>query len=483
MLAVLLLDPWAVLAAGFWLSFGAVGLIFYVSQGWTGHDAVQPANVVKSESQVERELRQRELQPALPESRSVPRWSVAGWLTPWLSQWGRIQWAITVGLAPAVLLLFSQVSLVGPLANALAIPVVSGIITPLALIGAAVPLDAILQLADLLTVWLLGFLAWCDALPLALWQQPAPPPWSVLVALLGVLWLLAPRGVASRWVGLLLFIPALCVVPPRPAHGEAWVITLDVGQGLAVLVLTAEHALLYDTGPTWGSDSDSGERIIAPYLRAVGARNLDAMIVTHNDSDHSGGAVSVMRNAEVGWLASSLSPGNPLARMAADSRRCERGQRWQWDGVEFAFLHPSREDYADASLKNNNLSCVLRIASAHGSMLLTGDVERAAESLLVAREGTDLRAEVLLAPHHGSRTSSTAEFLAAVRPQWVVVPVGYRNRFGHPRADVLARYAEINARVRRTDFDGALTARLAEGGITVYGEREVRPRYWYAARL
>ena len=458
LLAVLMVDPWAVLAAGFWLSFGAVGLIFYVSQGWTVRD-------------------------------SGPG-TAAGWwarCARWLGQWGRVQWAITVGLAPATVLLFAQVSLVGPLANAVAIPAVSAIITPLALLCAVLPAglpsDGLLQLADLLTGWVMRFLLWCDALPLAQWQQPVPPVWTVLVAMGGVVWLLAPRGIPSRYLGLVLFLPALTVPAPRPAPGEAWITTLDVGQGLAVLVRTASHTLLYDAGPTYGAESDSGQRVIAPYLRAVGATQLDLMIVSHNDSDHSGGARSVMRNAEIARFSSSLDPGNPILEMATEGGRCVRGERWHWDGVEFAFLHPATADYLDSRLKINNRSCVLRVAGAHGAMLLTGDIEKQAEALLLAREGAGLQADVLLAPHHGSRTSSTAAFLEAVRPRLVVVPAGYRNRFGHPKGEVLARYIAGGAAVLRTDIDGAVTVRLNEAGFSAEAERAVRPRYWRAARL
>ena len=435
LLAVLLVDPWAVLSAGFWLSFGAVALIFYVSQGWTGRQS-------------------------------------------WLGQWASIQWAITVGLAPAALLLFSQVSLVGPLANAIAIPVVSAIITPLALICAVAPFEFLLHFADLLTAWLMQFLEWCDSLPLALWQQPVPPVWAVGIATAGVLWLLAPRGIASRWLGLILFLPVVLVEPPRPARGEAWVTTLDVGQGLAVVVRTAEHSLLYDAGPAYGTDSDSGERIIAPFLRAVGSTRLDAMVVTHNDIDHSGGALSVLKNAQVLEFLSSLEPANPIVVAAEAPRRCVRGDRWQWDGVDFAVLHPAPEDYADSGLRINNLSCVVRIGTAHGAVLLTGDIEKAAEALLVARDANGLKADVLLVPHHGSRTSSTAGFIAAVHPDLAVVPAGYRNRFGHPRADVLGRYADAQSRVLRTDLDGAVTVRLAAGTVQASGERAAAPRYW-----
>jgi competence protein ComEC len=435
LLAVLLVDPWAVLSAGFWLSFGAVALIFYVSQGWTGRQS-------------------------------------------WVGQWAGIQWAITVGLAPAALLLFSQVSLVGPLANAIAIPAVSAIITPLALICAIAPIEFLLRFADLLTGWLMDFLVWCDSLPLALWQQAVPPVWAVCIATLGVLWLLAPRGIASRWLGVTLFLPVLLVQPARPAPGEAWITTLDVGQGLAVVVRTAEHSLLYDTGPAFGMDADSGERIVAPFLRAVGSSRLDAMVVSHNDLDHSGGALSVLKNARVLELVSSLEPANPIVAAAPMARRCVRGDRWQWDGVDFAIVHPAREDYADSGLRINNLSCVLRVATAHGSVLLTGDIEKAAEALLVERDGSGLKADVMLVPHHGSRTSSTADFIAAAHPEVAVVPAGYRNRFGHPRADVLGRYGDARSRILRTDLDGAISVRLANGLVAASGERATDPRYW-----
>ena len=439
LLAVLVVDPWAVLSAGFWLSFGAVALIFYVAHGWTGRES-------------------------------------------WLAQWGRVQWAITVGLAPAALLLFSQVSLVGPIANAVAIPAVSAVITPLALACAVFPFEPLMRLAGALAGALMQFLAWCDSLPLALWQQPVPPAWAVGIAMLGVVWLLAPRGIASRWLGLVLFVPALIAAPPRPAPGEAWVTTLDVGQGLAVVVRTSHHALLYDAGPAY-ADSDSGERIIAPYLRAVGSTGLDAMVISHNDSDHSGGALSVMREAEVGSLLSSMGPENPIVAAANAPRRCVRGEQWQWDGVAFEVLHPAPGDYATPAAKINNLSCVLRIATAGGSLLLTGDIEKPAEEALIERDGAQLRSDVLLAPHHGSRTSSTTAFLSAVASPLVIVAAGYRNRFGHPRADVVARYESARAKVLRTDLDGAITVTLGPQEVEAIGERAANPRYWRDARL
>ena len=428
---VLAFDPWAVLAPGFWLSFGAVALIFFTSaeQGATAR------------------------------------------------QWLRVQWAITIGLAPAALFLFAQFSVVGPLANAIAIPLVSAVVTPLALLAALLPWDGPLEAAAWLMQWLLQFLDWCASLPAAVWQQHAPPLWTVLLALAGVAWLLAPRGLPWRATGLALMLPAVALPPPAPPPGEAWITTLDVGQGLAVLVRTAHRALLYDAGPAFGTEADSGERIIAPYLRAAGIARLDAMVVTHNDSDHSGGAASVVENFEVDLLLSSLPAGHPLPAMVPGAQRCAAGMSWEWDGVRFAVLHPASA--AARAKKSNDLSCVLKVTAGAHSMLLTGDIEKPAEAELVARDAEALAADVLLMPHHGSKTSSSPGFLDAVRPSVAVIPVGYRNRFGHPNADVVQRYAGTT--IFRTDRDGAVTLRLSNGSFDIQGERRARRRYWHDA--
>jgi competence protein ComEC len=438
---VLAFDPWAVLSAGFWLSFGAVALIFFVSN--------------ERGAMVE--------------------------------QWLRVQWAVTLGLAPAALFLFAQVSIVGPLANAVAIPVISAVVTPLALAAAVLPWDGLLESAAWLVQWLLQFLEWCSSQPAAVWQQHAPPLWSVLLALAGVLWLLAPRGVPWRATGLALMLPAVALPPPAPRQGEAWITTLDVGQGLAVLVRTAHRSLLYDAGPAFGTEADSGERIIAPYLRAAGIQRLDVLIVTHNDTDHSGGAAAVGENFEVGEMLSSLPAGHPLLALAPGARRCAAGQGWEWDGVRFELLHPASADAR--ARKSNDLSCVLKVSAGGRSMLLTGDIELPAEAELVERGATALAerghpaltADILLVPHHGSRTSSGAAFLGAVQPALAVVPVGYRNRFGHPNAGVMERYAAMNIRVFRTDRDGAVTVSLSRAGLDVIGERQQRRRYWHDA--
>jgi competence protein ComEC len=425
------LDPWAVLQPGFWLSFGAVALIFYVSAGWSG----------------------REARPL---------------------QWLRVQWAITVGLAPAALFLFAQISVVGPLANALAIPLVSAVITPLALLAALLPLDALLQMAEWLVQWQLEYLEWCAQLPAATWQQHAPHLWETLLALAGVAWLLLPRGFPWRAGGAALMLPALALPAPAPIPGEAWVTTLDVGQGLAVLVRTANRALLYDAGPAFGAEADSGERIVAPYLRAAGIARLDALVLTHNDTDHTGGALSLLEGMEVDRVLSSLPQSHPLLALAPSPQRCRRGMAWEWDGVRFEMLHPAG---GLAARRRNDESCVLRVSAGGVSMLLTGDIERGGEIELLRTAA--LRADALLVPHHGSRTSSTGEFLAAVRPRFAVAAAGYRNRFGHPHEEVLGRYSARGIELLRTDRDGALTVRLAPATIGVEAERARRARYWH----
>lgn len=427
--AIVLFDPWAPLSPGLWLSFGAVILIFYAAAGWSA-----------AESRV--------------------------------MQWARVQWAITLGLAPAALLLFGQVSLAGPIANALAIPLVSIVITPLALAAAVLPADALLHFAAWLVQWLLEFLEWCAALPAALWQQHVPPAWAVLGALAGAAWLTAPRGVPWRPAGLALLAPAFLASPASPPPGEAWITAFDVGQGLAVLARTSSHTLLYDAGPAFGSDSDSGARVVVPALRGEGIAALDLLVLSHEDNDHLGGALTVLESFEVRALASSLPQAHPLLALAPAARRCARGERWEWDGVRFEFLHPGP---AVPGRRRNDGSCVLRISASGRAVLLAGDIERAAELDVLKSE--TVASEVLVVPHHGSRTSSSAEFIAGVSPRWAIVPVGYRSRFGHPHPQVLERYREAGAQIVRTDLDGAVTILLSRE-TKVLAERRLRERYW-----
>lgn len=357
LLVVLLADPWAVLAAGFWLSFGAVGALLYVAAGSVGESG--------------------------------------GWRGK-LRGWGVVQWAATLASLPVLLLVFQQFSLVSPLANALAIPVVSFVVTPLALLAAVLPWWPLAALAHTVLGWLLLFLDWCAAWPV--WQAPAPPLWAAVGAAGGVALCLLPRGVPGRGLGIFLLLPALFWPVERPGAGEAWIDVLDVGQGLAAVVRTREHLLLYDPGPLYSAESDAGQRVVVPYLRWLGQDRVDRLIVTHRDSDHAGGTASVMAALTVGEVLSSVPE--------LGGRPCVAGERWRWEGVDFAILHPEVGAPA-AGGKANHVSCVLRVAAGGKVMLLTSDIEAPDEAALLQRGSGELRADVLLVPHHGSRTSST----------------------------------------------------------------------------
>jgi competence protein ComEC len=253
---------------------------------------------------------------------------------------------------------------------------------------------------------------------------------------------------------------------------------LDVGQGLAVVARTENHALLYDTGPGFSAEADSGSRTIVPFLRGEGIKQLDGIIVTHADTDHSGGALSVMEAVPVEWLVSSLRDDHPIQQAASSGYRCRAGQSWQWDGIRFDMLHPLEQNYNESKLKTNALSCVLKITTAHGSVLLPADIEKKSEYQLLAREGDALSSTVLIAPHHGSKTSSTEGFIRQVNPRLVIFTVGYRNRFGHPRDEVMERYRSLGSRLLRSDADGAVLLRFADNEFAVETSRMLRRRYW-----
>ena len=398
----------------------------------------------------------------------------------------RTQALVTVGLVPLTLALFQQVSLISPLANALAIPVITFAVVPLALAGIVLPLDILWQAAHALFAAMMIPLVWLAQFPGAVWQQHAPPAWAVAAALVGVVWLAAPRGVPGRALGAVWFLPLFVLVPPRPDPGTFRMTVLDVGQGLAVVVETHRHTLLYDTGPRYTDDADAGGRIVAPFLRAAGIARLGAMIVSHQDSDHSGGAATLVQTVPVDWLLSSLPYDHDLlaewAEEGGAALRCAAGQRWDWDGVRFAVLHPPAAFYDTAGLKTNDLSCVVRVESVSGSALLTGDIEARSETELLRDVSEALKVDVLVVPHHGSRTSSTPPFIAATAAAIAVFTPGYRNRFGHPRPDVVARYRAAGAQIRRTDFDGALTFDFAPGAApTPRAERVRDRRYWREA--
>ncbi len=445
------LDPWAFLQAGFWLSFAAVALLMA--------SAVAPAS-------------------------DTPTDEATGWRR-WLRRFVdslrnglRTQVVATLGLTPLTLVFFQQVSLVGFAANLVAIPLVTLVITPLALLGVVfVPLwGAGAWAVQQLNAWL-GLLG---ALPGAVWSVPVAPLWAQLAGLLAATLAMLPLPWRVRAMALPLALPLLLPTPALPERGRFDLLALDVGQGTAVLVRTREHLLLFDAGPQYSRESDAGQRVLLPLLRARGEPRIDTLVLSHRDLDHVGGAAALLKAVPVGELLSSLELQHPLLAAARHTRRCSAGQSWLWDGVRFDILRPPEADY-ERQLKSNAMSCVLRVSETRDggrSALLTGDIEREQEAALVAGQRDALRSDVLIAPHHGSRTSSTAAFLDAVRPATAVFQAGDHNRFGHPAPDVLQRYRDRGIALRVSPACGAW---LWSAGESVEGEclRESGLRYWH----
>jgi competence protein ComEC len=439
--AVLLFDPWAGMSPGFWLSFVAVGLLLW---------AALSEHLSASE---QRSWRQR--------------------VHLWLKGFGRTQWAITIGTLPFLLLFFSQFSLVSPITNALAIPWVSGVVTPLTILALIVPWDALLYLSNSLMAPLLAFLNWSAALPLSIWHAPVPTPVVFALAVFGALWWLMPSGLPGRWLAIFLCLPLVLPEIEQIPEGQARIEVLDVGQGLAVVVRTHRHALLYDTGPYYSSEADAGVRVIVPYLRSIGVDRLDGMVVTHRDTDHSGGALSVLESMPVGWVADAPDTRFADAVPGVRGKTCQSGHGWTWDGVRFEFLHPSSKAAAK-DMASNHQSCVLQISVGDKRMLLTSDIELLDEQQMVA-QGVP-RSQILLVPHHGSGTSSGEALLDAVQPEVAIVPVGYRNRYRHPKPSVMAAYEARKIKTYRTDTDGMVQVDLP--AMTVSAYRRVHQRYW-----
>jgi competence protein ComEC len=434
LLAVLLWDPFAVLSAGFWLSFAAVAAILYTVTGRAAG------------------------------SRSWTRW-------------GRAQWAIAVGLLPLSLLLFHRATATGLLANLVAIPMVGFLVLPLTLIGTVlsglVPGAAsfLLMAAEHCLGWLWALLQALSSIDAAQWQQSEPALWAVAAATVGVLWLLAPRGVPSRWLGALWLLPLFLSEPERPAPGDMALTVLDVGQGLAAVVRTHEHVLVYDAGPRYSADFDAGGAVVVPFLQQAGVHEVDRLVLSHGDNDHVGGAESVVDAIPVKRILSGTAtpPKGPAAAP------CAAGQHWAWDGVTFRVLHPP----PGAALGDNDASCVLYVDSGHASILLAGDIGGHAEQALL--EAGLPRSTVMVVPHHGSSTSSTVPFVEAVHPEWALFSAGYRNQFGFPRRSVVRRYQAFGARVLNTAEAGAITLSFEGSGIQVDRYR-VSGRHWWTSR-
>lgn len=434
---LLLLDPLAILGAGFWLSFAGVAWMLW----------------------------------CLPAEQGPRRWAV-------LHDFAAAQAVATLGLLPLTVTLFGQASFAGPFANLAAVPWWSLVVIPLALLG---------LLADSLHAgfgdvpWRVA--AWCfDALwpllariadsPLAMAWLPEPRWFALPLALLAVFWLLLPRGVLGKPLALLLWLPLLFPARDLPARGEAELVVIDVGQGLSVLVRTARHSLLYDMGPAMEDGFDAGERAVVPALHALGVRRLDAAILSHGDNDHAGGWAAVDKAFPVVAL---LAPeGSPAPGIAP----CVAGQSWEWDGVRFRVLHPTQ----GFPYLGNEASCVVRVETRHGNALLTGDIGHYVERAMLHRESGRMRNEVVVVAHHGSAGSSDPAFVEATGARLAVVSSGAGNRFGHPRADVVRRWCGAGAEVVDTSRAGAVRVWLGRNGLRLDERRNSRPRSWDAAR-
>lgn len=414
LLAVLVFDPNAPLMAGFWLSFGAVAVILYLAGG---------------------------------------RWRRDHWLGQSIS----LQFGVTLGLVAPMLIFFQQVPLLSPLANLIAIPWVGCTVLPLSLLAALVGAlsetlqSFLLSLAALTMEGLWHVLVWLEALPGVLWQGPAPPLWALAFALPGTALLLAPRGLPGRWLALPLWLPLLWPPVTVPAIGGYWFTLLDVGQGLAAVVRTRNHVLVYDTGPQLGANLDAGRAILVPFLRQQGVRRVNMLLISHADQQHTSGVRSLREQLRIERILTSSPEQTPVD----GAEVCRAEQRWEWDGVVFRLLHP-----LETGFDGDNASCVLQVESTAGRVLLPGDIEAPAEQALALTYGNRLAAEVLVAPHHGHRQIANTGFLKAVQPHYVLFSTGYRNRFGYPRPETTAGYQAIGATVLNTAEEGALTFRM-----------------------
>jgi competence protein ComEC len=420
LLLVLLWDPFAVLAPGFWFSFIAVGFLLYALR----HKSVPKTKLSK----------------------------IVAWLKP--------QIVIFIALLPITLFYFGKSSLIAPVANMIAIPWVSFLVLPLSLCATIfMPFTTqfsatLLQLAErsFAYLWIvLDHLTKIPTLNFAAADQNVVL--IMLGATLGAIIILLPAGSPRKWLGILGLLPLFFLSPNIIPHGQADFILLDVGQGLATVIRTQKHILVYDTGPRLREDLDLGARVVVPYLQQLGIDKIDRLVISHIDNDHIGGAKSLLEKIKVNSILISDERGLPNHTAAT----CSAGQTWEWDGVRFTMLHP---DPAVINKKRNDQSCVLMVEAGDHKILLTGDIEKRTEKQLIDHYGSNLRADILLVPHHGSKSSSSLEFIRAVQPKYALIPAGYKNQYGHPKPEILQRYEQLGVEVLRTEYEGAISLRL-----------------------
>lgn len=437
LLLVLLWEPLASLDPSFWLSFSAVALIIY-------------------------SVRDFPHQPTIKNK---------------LYYFLYIQWILAVGLIPLTLIFFQEISLAGFIANMIAIPLIGFIVLPLCLIGVILwPMSNFLAAK----VWLLAamicslgwpFITKIGQIEWLQWHGNLNHVVTLIILMLGILALLQPKLSYWRYLGVLGFLPIFFWPVAKPQAGQVWFTLLDVGEGLASVVQTQHHVLIYDTGPRFSPSDDAGKSVVIPFLRTRHIKTIDIMVISHSDEDHSGGAVSILHELPVKQILTSI----PSLFPNTTAKNCIAGEKWNWDGVQFEFLYPPvNQPYAD-----NNSSCVLKITTGAHSLLLTGDIEKDSESYLINNNASELSSDIMVAPHHGSATSSSMAFLMAVKPKYVLFPVGYLNRFHFPNSNVVARYQQINADSSTTADLGAIFMDITAKEIKKpQAYRELSGHYW-----
>lgn len=436
LIAILIVDPFAPLAVGAWLSFVAVVVILMAVAGRVGREGV-------------------------------------------IANFTRVQLTVTVGLVPLLLACFGNLSLVAPLANAIAVPLFTLLIVPSVLVGTLAASIHPASGAALLGVPLKVLngswpvFEWLSEQTLSVWHVPHLSLPVFAAVLIGAALLIVPAVWPLRFAGAVLCLPMVCYRSPTPAVGTFELTVLDVGQGLSTVVRTHSHTLVYDTGPAFPSGRSAAELAVLPFLRHIGVRKIDRLLVSHGDQDHSGGMQAMLAAMPI----AEVSVGPSVLHGPATKVACERGQQWQWDGVTFAVLHPERQGSTAALPRSsNNSSCVLSIRARAGSALLTGDIEADGERELLSRALSPVA--VVVAPHHGSGTSSSSLFVAALRPDVTIFSTGYRNRWNFPRAAVVERWREAGSRSYDTSAGGAISVSFAATKVQVREHRHIQRRYW-----
>jgi len=431
---VLVRDTHAVLSISFWLSFIAVALIFYILQFLQDR-----GNSLKS--------------------------------------WLHVQIGISIGLLPVTIYFFQQAPLISPIANLVAIPVVTFVILPLAMFALFVllihPQTAVMvfTVAEVAFEYLWQLLDELVQIPHANVSLAIPDQMLLFITMIGVLLVLLPSSFRIRHVALLLILPLLFKSAPRPNDGEARLTLLDVGQGLSAVLETRRHLMIFDTGARLNHHFDLGRAVLVPYLTQRGQSSVDTLIISHGDNDHIGGVHSLLTHLPARQILTSV----PAKLSEHGGLRCEAGMQWTWDDVHIEILHPRRQDY-DEPLKENDLSCVLQVRTHSRTFLLTGDIEAEAETRLVARFGKDLHSDILIVPHHGSKTSSTPRFIDNVHPQIALVPVGLYNRYRFPHDRIVQRYDDAGAKLYTTARHGALIYDSESGRLQTW--RAQQRRFW-----